>query len=102
MGFLSGIPSIAGLLREGSPGESRIPRSPLHRRRRPRRVLAAASAVRALGVLRIAGPCAHLRAVAGKARLGAVLPATPQEPPTDRTQRRRKALGAQEPQPPVL
>ena len=42
---------------------------------------------------------AQLLAMAVAAGLDAVISAAPQEPSTDRTQRRRQALGAQEPQP---
>ena len=42
-----------------------------------------------------------LRAVAGRAGLDEAVSAAPQEPSADRAERRREAVGAEEPQPPV-
>ena len=73
----------------------------LHDRRRGGGVLAVAAPVAAFGVLRDAGAPAHLLAVARQAGLDEAVSAAPQEPSTDRPQRRGEALGAEEPQPPV-
>ena len=73
----------------------------LHDRRRGGGVLAAAAAVAAFGVLRDAGAHAHLLAVAGQAGLDEAVSAAPQEPSADRPERRREAVGAEEPEPPV-
>ena len=66
-----GFPAAGRAVRQGPRRGPGIHGSALHDRRRGRGVLAAAASVAALGVLRDAGPPAHLRAVAGAAGLDA-------------------------------
>ena len=82
-------------------GESGLHRPALHDRRRGGGVLAAAAPVAAFGVLRDAVPSAHVLTVAGQAGLDEGVSAASQEPATDRSQRRREAVGAQESEPSV-
>src|SRR5260221_6200918 len=64
-------------------------------------MLAAAAAVDAVDFLRVPGPPADLLRLAARAGLDRRVPQAPAQPAADRLARRRPALGAQEPQPPV-
>jgi Sulfotransferase family len=63
-------------------------------------VLAAAAPIGAFGGIRNTGSHPDIRPLAGEARLDAHVSAVPEEPAADRRQRRRQAVGDEEPQPP--
>src|ERR1022692_3048736 len=64
-------------------------------------MLAAAAAVDAVDLLRVPGAPADLLVVAARPGRDGRLPQAPAQPAADRPARRRPALGAEEPQPPV-